>query len=270
MTELTSKMFGGRVGSGFKRRSRLSGHVRALISAMLSLMALMAAWQLIAANQAPYVFPGLGKVFESLMRFVEEGDLLPATWITLQAVVMGSLVALIIGTLAGFALHRAEAFTSPIVNFVQTVPYIVWALMSMIWFGLTQLSVVFTIFIAAFPIITFNVAAGLKHVDPNLIAMASSVRANRLMVLRHITLPSLTPYLLSSARSMLGMSWKISVLAELFAGGGGVGNRLFQAWEFSRTADIFAWTVWLVTLMIVSEWLILRPVELLVSRWKSA
>src|SRR5207245_11347540 len=132
--------------------------------------------------------------------------------------------SMIVGTLIGFALARFESFTAPLLNFVQTVPYVVWALMAMIWFGLSQFSVVFTIFVAAFPIVSFNVAAGLKQVDGHLVGMAQSLRANRYMTLRHIVLPSLTPYLLSAARTMFGMCWKIVVLAELFAGGGGGGG----------------------------------------------
>lgn len=270
MTVMTDKLQGEPRSFATRFRPWLVTRLRALGIGLLALLLLMAIWQLIAFTQAPFVFPGLGVVYSSFARFVQEGELLPATLVTLHSVAIGSVLAMLIGGVAGFCLHRYEAFTSPIVNFVQTVPYIVWALMSMIWFGLTLTSVVFTIFIAAFPIVTFNVAAGLQHVDQQLIGMARSVRASRMMVLRHITLPSLTPYLLSAARSMLGMSWKISVLAELFAGGGGVGHHLFLSWEFSRTGDVFAWTCWLVALMIASEWLILRPVELLVYRWKAA
>jgi ABC-type nitrate/sulfonate/bicarbonate transport system permease component len=117
------------------------------------------------------------------------------------------------------------------------------------------------------------VAAGLKNVDPLLLGMAQSVRANRFMVLRHIVLPSLTPYLVSAGRSMLGMCWKICVLAELFAGGasgGGVGYNLYAAWEFSRPSEVFAWTVWLVFLMMVSDRLFIVPLELFATRWQKA
>ena len=241
--------------------------------ATLPYIVLVALWQLIAMTQPAYVFPPLGSILDTIGVLHHEGLLIPATLATSKSVAIGAVISFIVGTLVGFALARFEAFTGPILNFVQTVPYVVWALMALIWFGLTPFSVVFTIVVAAFPIVSFNVAAGLKNVDNLLLGMSQSVRANRMMVLRHIVFPSLTPYLLSASRTMLGMCWKISVLAELFAGGvggGGVGYKLFVGWEFSRPSEVFAWTLWLVLLMMLSEWLVIKPIETFITRWKKA
>lgn len=241
--------------------------------AILPYIVLVALWQLIATTQPAYVFPPLGAILETIGHLHQDGLLIPATLATLRSVLIGAMISFVFGTAVGFALARFDAFTSPLLNFVQTVPYVVWALMALIWFGLTPFSVVFTIVVAAFPIVSFNVAAGLKNVDSLLLGMSQSVRANRVMVLRHIVFPSLTPYLLSASRTMLGMCWKISVLAELFAGGaggGGVGYKLFVGWEFSRPTEVFAWTLWLVLLMMLSEWLVIKPIEAFITRWKKA
>lgn len=249
------------------------GRARFVALALLPYVVLVALWQLIATTQPAYVFPPLGTIFKTIGALHEEGVLIPATLVTVKSVLIGAVISAFVGILVGFALARFDAFTGPILNFVQTVPYVVWALMALIWFGLTPFSVVFTIVVAAFPIVSFNVAAGLKNVDNLLLGMSQSVRASRLMVLRHIVFPSLTPYLLSASRTMLGMCWKISVLAELFAGGaggGGVGYKLFVGWEFSRPSEVFAWTLWLVLLMLLSEWLIVKPIEAFVTRWKKA
>ncbi|HEY4318645.1 MAG TPA: ABC transporter permease subunit [Herbaspirillum sp.] len=240
---------------------------------LLPFLVLLVLWQLIASTQPAYVFPSLGMIFKTIVSLAQDGILWSATWSTIQAVLLAAFIAMFSGTVIGFWLARYETFTTPLLNFVQTIPYVVWALMSLIWFGLTKTSVVFTIVIAAFPLVSFNVAAGLKSVDPLLLGMAQSVRGNRAMVLRHIIMPSLTPYLVSAGRSMLGMCWKICVLAELFAGGasgGGVGYNLYAAWEFSRPGEVFGWTVWLVILMMVSDRLFIVPLELLATRWKRA
>lgn len=246
---------------------------RRVVSALLPFIVLVVLWQILAATQPAYIFPSLKTIGTTLIGFARDGSLLTASLATIQSVLIGAVISLVLGTLIGFCLARYESMTSPLLNFAQTVPYVVWALMSLIWFGLTKFSVIFTITVAAFPIVSFNVAAGLKNIDPNLLGMAQSVRASRLMTLRHIVFPTLTPYLVSASRSMLGMCWKISVLAELFAGGaggGGVGYNLFVSWEFSRPSEVFAWTVWLVLLMMISDRLFITPIELLATRWKKA
>ena len=103
--------------------------------------------------------------------------------------------------------------------------------------------------------------------------MGVSVRANSFMTFRHITLPSLTPYLVSGSRTMVAVCWKIVVLAELFAGGasgGGIGYNLYVGWEFNRTNEVFAWTVWLVVLMLLTDWLVIAPIARLANRWKKS
>lgn len=246
-------------------------HCKRLAVALFPFVLIVVAWQLLALTQPSYVFPSLGIILRTIGDLAADGTLLTASMATIQSVVIGAILSLVIGTMVGFSLAKFEAFTSPLLNFTQTVPYVVWALMSLIWFGLTKFSVIFTILIAAFPIVSFNVAAGLKNIDGQLLGMAQSVRAKPYMILRHIVFPSLTPYLVSASRTMLGMCWKISVLAELFAGGaggGGVGYNLFTGWEFNRPNEVFAWTVWLVFLMLISDRLIIVPIEHFATRWK--
>jgi ABC-type nitrate/sulfonate/bicarbonate transport system permease component len=261
----------GAAGAGGAAAALGPGRLRRAVTALVPFVALVVLWQLLAATQPAYVFPSLTTIGRTLLRFLEEGSLWSASVATIQSVLIGAVASMVVGTLTGFALARFEAITGPLLNFTQTVPYVVWALMSLIWFGLTQFSVIFTIVVAAFPIVSFNVAAGLNNIDPQLLGMAQSVRAGRYMRLRHIVFPSLTPYLVSAGRTMLGMCWKISVLAELFAGGaggGGVGYNLFVGWEFSRPNEVFAWTVWLVALMMISDRLFITPLELFATRWK--
>src|SRR2546428_9930356 len=112
-------------------------------------------------TQPAYVFPSLKTIFHTIGDLAEDGVLLSATLATIKSVLIGGVISFVVGTLVGFGLARFESFTGPMLNFVQTVPYVVWALMSLIWFGLTPFSVVFTIVVAAFPIVSFNVAAGL-------------------------------------------------------------------------------------------------------------
>ncbi|CAB3806990.1 hypothetical protein LMG28614_06506 [Paraburkholderia ultramafica] len=258
------------MGAAFRRGCGGARYGR-LVAATASFAVLLLAWQLFSLTQPSYVFPSIPHIFSDIAAFAADGTLARATFATVKSVAAGAALSLIVGTLAGFALWRFEAFFAPLLNFAQTVPYVVWALMSMIWFGLTQVSVIFTIFIAGFTVIAFNVAAGLQQIDQQLIEMTESVRASRYMTFRHITLPSLTPYLVSGSRTMIAVCWKIVVLAELFAGGasgGGIGYNLYVGWEFNRTNEVFAWTVWLVVLMMLTDWLVIAPIERYATRWK--
>ncbi|MBI2370026.1 MAG: ABC transporter permease subunit, partial [Deltaproteobacteria bacterium] len=139
-----------------------------------------------------------------------------------------------------------------------------------VWFGLSSFSVVFVILMVGTPIVALNTWEGLKGVDRLLVEMTRTVNASRSMTFRHLTLPSILPYLLAAVRVMVGFSWKVSVLAELITGNRGIGQALFDAWEKARIAQVFGWTVWLVGLMFATEYLLIRPLELRMTRWRRA
>src|SRR5205814_7799354 len=163
--------------------------------------------------------------------------------------------------------HRFESFSKPFLYLFQTVPSVIWALLAIVWFGLSSQSVVFVIMIVGIPLVAINVWEGLGNVDVQLLEMGQSVEARPSVLLRHITLPSLRPYLMGASRTMIGSGWRYAVLGELFAGGAGIGHQMFFAWERNVVPEVFAWAAWLVIIMLITEYTILAPIDRRVSRW---
>jgi ABC-type nitrate/sulfonate/bicarbonate transport system permease component len=231
---------------------------------------ILGTWTLLTFLFPPYLFPSIPAVLQELWGLFHEGRLLTVTLSTVRTVLVGSVLAVLLGLLGAFILLKAEEGAKPLVNFMQTVPNIVWALLAVVWFGLTSFSVVFVILMVGTPIVALNTWEGLKGVDRLLLEMTRTVNASRPMTFRHLTLPSILPYLLAAIRVMVGFSWKVSVLAELITGNYGIGQALFDAWEKARIALVFGWTVWLVGLMFGTEYLLIRPLELRMTRWRRA
>ncbi len=237
--------------------------------AVLAALLLVALWSLMAAFQPAYLFPSLPVVIAEIVDLGAKGTLANSTLTTVRSVLLGSAGALLLGTLYGFFLLRLEGLSKPFLYLLQTVPSVLWALLAIIWFGLSPGSVVFVVVVVGIPIVATNVWEGLRNVDRQLLEMAESVDARRAMVVRHIVLPSLQPYLMSATRTMIGFGWRYAVLGELFAGGGGVGYRLFFAWERNDVPEVFAWALWLVLLMLITEYTILRPIDRRVTSWRT-
>ena len=78
-----------------------------------------------------------------------------------------------------------------------------------------------------------------------------------------IYLPALVPYLLSACRTALGMSWKSGVAAEVIGlPDHSIGERLYLSKIYLETADLFAWTLVIITISALFE----RIVLYLISR----
>jgi ABC-type nitrate/sulfonate/bicarbonate transport system permease component len=227
-------------------------------------------WSLLAFLSPPSLFPSLPVVLRALRGSFLAGEILAATLSTVRTVAIGSFFALLAGLLFGFLLRWRESIFLAIVHFFQTIPPVIWSLFAVIWFGVTLTAALFVIQVVCFPIIALNTWEGLKNLDPEYLQVARTVNAKRGMVLRHVVVPSLTPYLLGAVRIMVGFAWKISVLAELITGQEGVGLSLYRAWQHVEIAELLAWTLWLICLMWATEYGVIRPLDRTLMRWRRA
>jgi NitT/TauT family transport system permease protein len=74
--------------------------------------------------------------------------------------------------------------------------------------------------------------------------MATVYGIRDLSLARHVALPSLVPFLLGSASSGLGLTWRVVVGAEVLSQPiRAIGTALQTAQARLETADVFAWTV---------------------------
>ncbi|MFW3346683.1 ABC transporter permease, partial [Aliarcobacter butzleri] len=62
------------------------------------------------------------------------------------------VIGSIIGLLAGLFV-TASIMSSPIVTILVGMPPIAWIVLAMIWFGMSDMKVIFTVIIASYPII---------------------------------------------------------------------------------------------------------------------
>ncbi|MBI3077358.1 MAG: ABC transporter permease subunit [Deltaproteobacteria bacterium] len=260
----------GARGSGRSRTGGSGAPLRRLAALAVAGGVIVAVWSILAHLSPPSLFPSLPMVLRALRGTFLTGEVLSATLSTVRTVAIGSFFALFTGLLFGFLLRWRESTFLAIVHFFQTIPPVIWSLFAVIWFGVTLVAALFVIQVVCFPIIAMNTWEGLKNLDPEYLQVARTVNAKRGMVLRHVVVPSLTPYLLGGVRIMVGFAWKISVLAELITGLEGVGLSLYRAWQNVETPDLLAWTLWLVCLMWATEYGLIRPLDRALMRWRRA
>jgi NitT/TauT family transport system permease protein len=238
---------------------------------LLALALVLGVWQALALVSSPTLFPGIGATLEKLARFYRSGELVRNVAVTTTRVAIAFALALVTGTAAGLLMGHSrflEGLSKPIIFTLQTISSVIWSFFAVLWMGLTDLAVVFVVFVVGFPLIAIHVWEGVKAVDVSLEDMARCFEVPRADVVRGITIPSILPFLFAGIRGSLGYCWKIVVLAELMVGRGGIGYSMYFAWEQFRVAEVFAWVVVMVGLMLGSEYLVIRPIELSLTRWR--
>ncbi len=205
-------------------------------------------WEPVAAVVALLVIWGLAGRVAANPVLLPPPDLVLATLWTLLggelvADILASLGHLSIGFIAGAAtglalailvyLNRTvEILVDPLVEILRPISGIAWIPIAIAIFGIGPAVPIFLIFyVALFPIF-LNTLAGIRAVDPRLIAAAQVLGAGRTHVTWRVVVPATMPMILGGVRLSLGVSWMTLIAAELIGGDSGLGWRAFWYEQF--------------------------------------
>ena len=81
-----------------------------------------------------------------------------------------------------------------------------------------------------------------------------------------VILPSLSPFIFATLRIMFGVSWKVTLTAELFGGNAGLGYMINLARQEFDTATIFAAVIIIIAFVHGMDHYVLGPLQAKVSR----
>jgi NitT/TauT family transport system permease protein len=238
---------------------------------LLSVASILLLWAVLAAFLPPTLLPGPIVVGRRLGELVTRGEFWIHLRATLQRVVVGFGIAFVVSVGAGILMgsrRRAEHVLEPYVLVGLTIPGLCWAVLAVMWFGITEIAPVFAIVVVVLPMLTLNMWQGTKSLDRDLIEMAQVFRASRRSLLRDVVLPQLLPFCLAGARLGFALGWKVVVLSEMFGLSTGVGymiNRSFSAYSMD---DVLAWTVGFTLVMFAFEYAVMLPLERRLLRWR--
>src|SRR5215472_367367 len=238
---------------------------------LVLVIAVLAIWWLSSLSVPHYILPGPGRVWDALQLIVANGDLWNNLGITLWRVAVGFVLAALTGLPLGIFLGAnkwAGEFFEPVLPVLNTVSSAIWAIFAIIWFGISNATTIFVVFMTAMPLIITNVWQGTRSVNADFIELAQVLRMPQWKVMIKIYLPTILPYFFSGARLAFGFGWRVSLVAETIGSSSGVGYRLRQAADLIRTDQVFAWTLTLVIMMATIEMGMLRPLENYLFRWK--
>jgi NitT/TauT family transport system permease protein len=228
-------------------------------------------WWLFSLSVPHYILPGPTRVWGALKLVAASGDLWSNLGITLWRVAVGFVFATLVGLPFGIvfgANKRVGEFFEPVIPVMNTVSSAIWAIFAIIWFGISNATTIFVVFMTAMPLIITNVWQGTRTVNADFIELAQVLRMPNWKVMTKIYLPTILPYFFSGARLAFGFGWRVSLVAETIGSSSGVGYRLRQAADLIQTDQVFAWTLTMVIMMATIEMGILKPLETYLFRWK--
>ncbi len=240
--------------------------------AIASIFLFIALWDVGNQVYGNLVLPSPLETFQTLFIMLQDDALLAEINTTLYRASVGFGISLLFGSLlgllAGFFV-TASIMSRPIVTILVGMPPIAWIVLAMIWFGMGDETVIFTVIVASFPIIFVGALQGTRTLDGDLKEMARSFNLPWHMKFLDVYFPHIFSYVFPAWVSALGMSWKIVVMAELLATSDGIGASLAVARSQLDTPAALALVVIMIGSLMFIEYIILEPIKREVELWRS-
>jgi NitT/TauT family transport system permease protein/sulfonate transport system permease protein len=190
--------------------------------------------------------------------------------ITTLRVVASVVLSLALGLMLALLAHARPWLEGIVMDRVLIVlsgmPSVGWAILAVIWFKVSDFTVIFVQVMILLPFALINFAEGLRNLDQEVIEMADSFSTRRTATLVHVLIPMLLPYGIAALRVSYGVCWKIALVSELFGAQSGLGYLMLQAQSVGDVVTVVATCLIIVVLFTLGEAAILNPVARTVRR----
>jgi NitT/TauT family transport system permease protein/sulfonate transport system permease protein len=230
---------------------------------------LLLAWYFLSLSAEEYLLPGPAAVLEDTKTLLF-GDLASQTYTSFLRVLIAVVLALLIGAVLVFAAVLVPALETliggRILPLLNAIPSLGWALVGVVWVGVSDAAVVFVEVAILLPFCMVNLWEGVRGMDREALEMGRSFTRKRSRVVRKIEVILLVPYVIASVRLSFSIGWKLALIAEFFGAETGLGIVMNTARQQFDTPMLFATILVVIVFVFVFEQGVFQPISRAFSR----
>ena len=196
------------------------------------------------------VIPNPLRVYQSFPIVLKDHMLIHILY-SLRRIGMGLALSLIIGIPIGILLaysKKANRILYPLIYFSYPIPKTALLPIAMLLLGMRDGSkVVIMLLVLVFQVI-ISVRDSIQTIDKSMYQVIKSIGANKLTIIRHVTLPAILPNLFTSLRVSLGAALSILFFVEGYGTTYGIGYYIQDAWARINYIEMY---IGIITIAIV-------------------
>jgi sulfonate transport system permease protein len=213
-------------------------------------------------------------IYWQIVTWITDGTAQGPLWrqiaVTMEETLLGFGIGVTLGVIFGVLLGTnrllADIF-APYIKAFNSIPRVVLGAIFTLAFGLGMSSKVALAVVLVFFVVFFNAFQGVREVDPNLLANARILGANRRRVTTEVIIPSALSWILASLHTAFGFALVGAVVGEFLGSTEGIGLLISTAQNTFNANGVFAAMVILAVVALIAE-SIVTAVENRLIRWR--
>ena len=249
---------------------------KAVVRRGLILIALALVWEAYGRwLESPLTFPTFLDAMTALKEGIASGVIPKRMMVTLETLVTGYFLGLIIAALLTTVAVTSRMGTDLLSTFTamfNPLPAIALLPLALLWFGLGRPSLVFVIVHSVLWAVALNMHSGFLSVSETQRMAGRTFGLKGLRFVLGILIPAAFPAILAGLKIGWAFAWRTLIAAELVfgvsSGQGGLGWYIFENRNTLDTAAVFAGLLSVMAVGLVVEAVIFRVIEAkTVRRW---
>lgn len=234
-----------------------------IFPALATLCLMIAAWQWAHERLGAMILPAPQTVFVRMAEILSNAER-EVVWETLWRGFLAIMLAVALGLMLGFVagMHRTLALLCrPMITVLLGMPPIIWVVLAIFWFGMGDVSVIFTVWVVVLPLMFAAAQMSLLTVPSALVEMLDSYRVPMTRQLRYLYTPHVVRHLLPALVVAVGSGLKVTIMAELLGSNSGMGSAIGAARSMLDTTDVMAYVMLMIAVIMLVEYGILEPIR---------
>jgi ABC-type nitrate/sulfonate/bicarbonate transport system permease component len=238
---------------------------------ILSFALFFALWEVIGQSELTVAIVPASEVLPDLWDELTNGELISATFGTLEIAGVGFAISAVIGLLVGLLIGLSKPWADvldPLVNAMLAAPIAMFIPVIAVYLGLEFKAKVVGVVLFAVFIVIVNTATGIREVPQSGIEMARAFGTSRRRIYARIIFPWASPYIITGLRIAVGRAVEGAILFDLFLRAENLGLVIRNA---TGTFDlsVLLGSVFFITILAAGLMGLARIIEWRLLRWKS-
>jgi NitT/TauT family transport system permease protein len=233
------------------------------------LVLLAVIWEVYAAQlNEPLLFPRCSETMVALFKGVVSGVIPARSWYSVKLLLQGYALGMVLaGLLTAIAISTriGADLLETLTAMFNPLPSIALLPLALIWFGLSNGSVVFVLVHSVLWPVSLNMYAGFRSVSPTLRMVGRNYGLSGIGLVTRILIPAAFASILTGLKIGWAFAWRTLIAAELVfgasSGSGGLGWFIYENKNLLEITNVFAGLFTVILIGLLVEGVIFRGIE---------